>query len=106
MAIVAIRSAPMLLGPLAKRVAAQNASAGNRAKYEHSKAINESDAISGMPPKVAIDTCTQLIPAPNQPKPNIKPYLAALFACVLPVLFGLIQKIMAAMLKNAMGQIW
>ena len=49
------------------------ASAGYSAKYPQRNAIKAMEPIRGSPPKSAILTCTQLIPAPNQPAPNNHP---------------------------------
>ena len=57
-------------------VLSANAKAGYMAKYAHKISIRINDTIKGKPPKSAMATCTQLIPAPNQPKPNKKPCLA------------------------------
>ena len=55
----------------------------------HKISINISDTIKGRPPKSAIATCTQLIPAPNQPKPNKKPCLVESLAVEVSVGFAL-----------------
>jgi len=42
-----------------------------------SSSMSNSETGKGKPPNWSILTCTQLIPAANQPKANIKPCLAA-----------------------------